>query len=37
MNANTQAVTYGNCSFCHHNARVEYQNDSFGTRIIRIG
>ena len=37
MNANTtQGFTYGNCSYCHHQAGVEYQNDSFDTKIRRI-
>ena len=38
MNANTtQGWAQGNCSYCHHQATVEYQNDSFATRIKRIG
>lgn len=38
MNANTtQGYTYGSCSSCHYQAGVEYQNDSFDTRIKRIG
>ena len=38
INANTtQGWAYGNCSYCHHQAQVEYQNDSFATRIRKIG
>ena len=37
MTANTNlGHTYGNCTYCHHQPGVSYQNDSFETRIIRI-
>lgn len=37
MNANTTiGFTLGNCSYCHHQGTVEYQNDSFDTRIRKI-
>ena len=38
MNANTSSgFTHGNCTKCHYQPSVEYENDSFGTRIKRIG
>lgn len=38
MNANTSSgKSYGRCGKCHYQAEVHYQNDSFATRVIKIG